>query len=137
MTSRLGVAMVVLALVSLVVSSGGVSSVAVERPVEVAIADDESEQLVSFSGTQNGSAITVTNRATETLTVERATVADSRADGRAANVTVDPPESIGPGETGSIDMTGVSCDDETPVPIDIRAATESTTIETTVDACEG
>ncbi len=136
MTSRLGLAMVGLALVALVVSSGGVSSVAVERPVEVAIADDESEQLVAFTGTQNGSAVTVTNRAAEPLTVESATVADSRADDQAANVTVDPPESIGPGENGTIDVTGASCDGEARVPIEVRLTTDSTTIETTVNACD-
>lgn len=129
MMSRVGIAMVGLALVSLLVSSGSVSSIAVERPVEVAIADNESEQLVSFSGTQNGSAVTVTNRAEENLTV-------SQADSRAANVTANPPDSIGPGETGSIDVTGASCDGEARVPIEIRITTGSTTIETTVNACD-
>jgi len=135
MTSRLGLAMVVFAVVSLVASSGGVSSVAIERPVEVAVADDESEQLVAFDGTQNGSAVTVTNRLPEPLTVETATVADSGVDGQAANVTVRPPDSIGPGETDSIDVTGASCSGESPVPIEIRVTTGSTTIETTVNAC--
>ncbi|MFA9415773.1 hypothetical protein [Natrinema sp. HArc-T2] len=136
MTSRLGLAMVGLALVSLLVSSGGVSSVAVERPVEVAIADDESEQSVAFNSTQNGSVVTVTNRLPEPLSVEAATVADSGANDQASNVTVDPPDdAVGADETGSIDVSGASCNATASVPIEIRATTGSTTIETTVNAC--
>jgi len=135
MMSRLGLAMVILAVISLLVSSGGVSSVTVERPAEVAVADDESEQLVAFDGTQNGSVVTVTNRLPKTMTIEKATVADSRADSRTANVTVHPPDSVGPGETVSIDVSGAPCDGVAPVPIEIRVTTPSTTIETTVNAC--
>lgn len=139
MTSRIGISMVVIAVVSLAVSSGGVSSVAVERPIEVAIADEESEQMVAFNGTGNDSTVEVTNRATADLTVE-ATLDESVNDSRSSNVTVRPPaKSIQPGETESIRVTGVSCDGVKPVPIDVRAATDSTTIETTVEttvACD-
>ncbi|MDS0473663.1 hypothetical protein [Natrinema sp. 1APR25-10V2] len=136
MTSRVGIAMVVLALVSLVVSSGGVSSVVLERPIEIDVADDPSEQLVVFDRASNGS-LTVTNQATANLTVERATVDESRVGTWASNASVDQPdEPIEPGENASVDVAGDPCagaETTRDVPIELEVATDSTTIETTVD----
>lgn len=136
MTSRLGLAMVTVALVSLLVSSGGFSSVAMERSVEVAIADDESEQAVAFADAGNGTGIEVTNRATANLSIERATVADSRTV-RLSDATTRPPDGpIEPGENATIELTDVHCGEATSetIPVDITATTGAATIETTVDA---
>lgn len=136
MTSRIGIAMVGLAIASLVVSSGGVSSVALERPIEIEVADDESEQTVVFEGARNGSGVEVTNQAARDLAVENATVDDDRVDW-ASNVAVrSPDDPIPAGETATIELSNVPCDDiETEtIPVDIRLATGSTTIETTADA---
>ncbi len=136
MTSRLGVVMVGLALVSLVVSSGGFSSAAVERSVEVAIADDESEQAVAFADAGNGTGIEVTNRATADLTIERATTAGSPT-ARLPDATTRPPDGpIEPGENATIELTDVHCGEATSetIPVDITATTGVATIETTVDA---
>lgn len=136
MTSRLGLAMVAVALVSLLVSSGGFSSVAMERSIEVAVADDASEQAIAFEDGENGTWIEVTNRAAADLTIERATVADSRLT-RASDATARPPAGpIEPGGNATIELTGVRCDEVTggTIPVDITATTGSATIETTVDA---
>ncbi|WP_226481111.1 hypothetical protein [Natrinema amylolyticum] len=139
MTSRIGIAMVVVAIVSLVVSSGGVSSVAMDRSIEVAVTDDESEQLVAFDARESGeneTTIDVTNRADSELTI--AIVDESQGDDLGSNVSVDSTtESVEPGSNASIEVSDVSCENGGPserLPIEIRATTGSTTIETTVDA---
>ncbi len=107
-----------------------------ERPIEIDVADDPSEQPVVFDGASNGS-LTVTNQATANLTVERATVDESRSGTWASNASVDQPDKpIEPGENASVDVTGDPCaggETTRDVPIELEVATDSTTIETTVD----
>lgn len=136
MTSRIGLAMVAVAVVSLVVSSGGVSSVAMERSIDVAVADDKSEQLVAFDAQDSGeteTTINVTNRADTELTI--AVIDEPQGDDSGSNMSVDvTDESAEPGSSALIKVTDVPCGNVGPserLPIEIRATTGSTAIETT------
>lgn len=147
MTRKVGLAMIALAIVSLVAASGGASSVAVERSIEVAVTDDPSAQPVAFyteASGENDSRITVTNRVDEELTVTEASVDESRVGDWGQNVSVDRTvASADPGSNASVIVTDVPCGDAVAaggLPIEITVEAGLTTIETTVDAavaCDG
>lgn len=142
MTNRLGLAMVVIAVALLVTSSVGVSTVALERSVEIEVVDDDSA-LVGVDAHEptvapdNESAVdlaTVTNRAGTAVDVTIPAV-----DG--ANLSaedIDAPASIDSGENGTITAT-VTCENEGAVRLDVAVSGDGVTIERTVDvtiACD-
>ena len=108
MTSRLGIAITLVAAALLVTSSAGVSTVALERSVEIEVVGDDSA-MVGFETNESvgnespTDALDVTNRAGTTLDIDADADAGSGSD---SAVDVDAPEDVGPGETVTISVTG-------------------------------
>lgn len=99
MTSRVGIAIALLGAALLVTSSIGVSSVALERPVEIEVVGDESamvgfETNGSHGNDSTGESLTVHNQAGTILSVE----AKPRSDGESLETR----DALGPGETMTI-----------------------------------
>lgn len=115
MTSRVGIAITVVAAALLVTSSVGVSTVALERSVEIEVVDDD-DAMVGFetvNESENGSTVEsldVSNRAGTNLTVDA-----ELADG---DVDVDAPESVGAGESETISVTG-ECEDDAELEVTV------------------
>ncbi|MXV60832.1 hypothetical protein GS429_01845 [Natronorubrum sp. JWXQ-INN-674] len=143
MTNRVGLAVTLLGVLLLVTSSVGVSTVVLERGVEIEVVDDDAamvgfethEQSVS---TENGSEeapvdlITVTNRAERSLNL---TVDESDA-----GISTNANDSIDAGENETI-TADVTCDTvgDEPSTIDLTLSGDGITIERTIDVtpCNG
>lgn len=134
--ARTGFALVLIGAVLLASSTAAVSSIAVERSVEVAVVDDEdasvgfeAEIVDASNETGAGSGevdveIEVTNRLDENVTASiEAVDGETVSDGDATTVP--------PGETGAV-TASLECDDE-PAAIDVAADGDSVTIERTIE----
>lgn len=135
MTSRLGIAITLVAAALLVTASAGVSTVALERSVEVEVVDDDSA-IVGFETNESvgnespADALDVTNRAATTLEID----ADAGS-GSDSAVDVDAPEDVGPGETVTISVTG-ECDGD--VELEVALVGDGIRIERTATLdCDG
>ncbi|TYL40322.1 hypothetical protein CV102_01725 [Natronococcus pandeyae] len=125
MTTRLGLAITILGLVSLVVATAGASSVALERPVTIDVVDDD-EATIGFEPENGTDLVTITNRHGSPVTV----FADVRAENRSENGT-----EVEPGESETI--ANPACDLETDggdVPVDVTVVSDSFELERTVTA---
>lgn len=125
MTSRLGIAITLVAAGLLVTSSVGVSTVALERSIEIDVVDDESA-MVGFNTTEsndNGSpveSLEVENRAGSKLTVDVTSESETE---------IEPSAELGPGDEATISVSN-DCEDE--VTLDVALTGDGIRIERTV-----
>ena len=129
MTNRVGLLITLVAVALLVTSSVAVSTIALERPLEIEVVDDDSA-TVGFEAhepTENGSAVdilTVTNRGETELIVD-----DVELVGTNASVATTPAE-IDPGTSATI-SADVSCGDEFSIEISVTG--DRVTVDRTLE----
>ena len=129
MTNRVGLLITLVAVALLVTSSVAVSTIALERPLEIEVVDDDSA-TVGFEAhepTENGSAadiLTVTNRGETELIVD-----DVELVGTNASVATTPSE-IDPGTSATI-SADVSCGDEFSIEISVTG--DRVTVDRTLE----
>ena len=145
MRNRFGLVLTVLGVVLLVTSSVGVTTVALERPVEIAVVEDDSamvgfESYEPTAGNDSVDLLTVTNRAETALSVHEIELrgTNSSIDSDPVNETIEPGESTT--IRGEITCENGKYNDQTTVPVDSTLTGDGVTIERTIDltvACDG
>ncbi|ELY59575.1 hypothetical protein [Natronolimnohabitans innermongolicus] len=139
MTNRFGVAITAVAVALLLVSSVGVSTVALDRAVTIDVVDDD-EAAVGFETVDTdagGEELNVTNRMSQPLELERPATATPNAGNGSVSVSGDDDGTIDSGETVTLSVEDV-CDGGDDVAIDIELIGDGVSVERTEAlACPG